>query len=604
MDTPSAFSAHQKEYLDGFLRGLLAPAPGAPKPPAPAPEAVPADLGPGKRAQLAWLSAGKRLSKEEKIKFDSDPLDCWPRIAELSAQDALPEGDDLFRFKFHGLWNVSPAQASMMTRLRVPGGVLKSYQAETIAKAATEFGGGYVDITTRSNLQIREIAGRHMAPILTALHEAGIVPRGSGADNIRNVTGNPTCGIDPTEFIDVLPLCRELHHRILHDRSLYGLPRKFNVSFDGGNAISTLEDTNDIGLKAVRVDAGQGEDEGVYFRLALGGITGHGDLARDTGLLLKPAECLPVIVAMLQVYIEHGDRGNRKKSRLKYVLDAFGFEKFLAETQKKLGFPLRRFPLAKCRMAPMVDKSAHLGVHPQKQAGLFYIGVDVPVGRLDANQLTGLARIASRYGSGTLRLTVWQNLLLSDIAADRLDEALEDLQALGLSHAPDPIQAGLVACTGSEGCKFGQAPTKSTALAVSAYLRGKLPLDSAVNIHFTGCPHSCAQHFIGDIGLIATTVEKEGYRGGGFHVFVGGGYGQEGRMAVPVTRSVPIPEVPAEMERILSVYLSSRLPGEGFTPFTARHTDDELKALFTAPGAEPGVTVAQSMDVAAGKTPV
>lgn len=615
METPGAFSAQQKEYLEGFLRGLQAPGPTAPAPAAPPLEPTPAVLPPGKRAQLAWLAAGKRLSKEEKIKFDADPLDCWPRIAELSAKDELPEGDDLFRFKTHGLWNVSPAsgpggpgvagsQASMMSRLRVPGGVLKAYQAEAIAKAAIDFGGGYVDITTRANLQIREIAGRHMALLLTALHEAGIAPRGSGADNIRNVTGNPTCGIDPAEFIDVLPLCRELHHHILHDRTLYGLPRKFNVAFDGGNAISALEDTNDIGLKAVRVEAGHGVEEGVYFRLALGGISGHGDLARDTGLLLKPAECLPVIDAMLRVYIQHGDRGNRKKARLKYVLDAFGFAGFLEETQKRLAFPLRRLAIELCRFAPLVDKSAHLGVHPQKQAGLLYIGVDVPVGRLHAKQLVGLARIASRYGSGTLRLTVWQNLLLSDIAADRLDEALEDLQALGLSSVPDPIQAGLVACTGSEGCKFGQAPTKSTALAIAAHLKGRLALDSVVNIHLTGCPHSCAQHFIGDIGLIATTVEKDGYKGGGFHVFVGGGYGQEGRMAVSVTRSVPVPGIPMEMERILSLYLAHRLPGEGFTAFTARHADAELKALFAAPASGSEAGVFQSMGVAAGKEPV
>ncbi len=604
MQPLGVFSAEQKEYLDGFLRGLRAPAPQASSPAASAaPESAAADVPPGKRAQLAWLAAGKRLSKEEKIKFDADPLDCWERIAELSAQDKLPEGEDVFRFKTHGLWNVSPAQASMMSRLRIPGGVLKAWQAEAIAQAATDFGGGYVDVTTRANLQVREIPGRHMAPFLMAMHEAGIVPRGSGADNIRNVTGNPTCGIDPGELIDVLPLCRELHHAILHDRSMYGLPRKFNVAFDGGNSISSLEDTNDIGFKAVKVEGVEGIADGVYFRMALGGITGHGDLARDTGILLEPGQCLPVVKAIIRLYVELGDRGNRKKARLKYVLDGMGIPAFVAKVRERLPFPVRDLPLEKCIVPAILDKAAHLGVHAQKQAGLSYVGVDVPVGRLQSRQLAGLARIAARHGSGILRLTVWQNLLLSDIPAERLDAALEEIAALGLSHAPDPIQAGLVACTGAEGCKFGQAATKSTALAVAAHLKGRVALDAPVNIHLTGCPHSCAQHFIGDIGLIATTVETDDYKGGAFHVLVGGGYGQEGRMAVPVTRSVPVPKVPAEVGRLLSVYLSARLPGETFTAFTARHSDADLQSLFTAPEA-PMEKTAENEPVAAGRVPV
>ncbi|MDQ3000725.1 MAG: NirA family protein [Fibrobacterota bacterium] len=578
------FSAQQKEYLDGFLRALSGQLKAAPSPASSSGSAESEiDQPPGKRAQTAWIASGKRLSKEEKIKFDADPLDAWPRIAELAAQGKLPEGEDIFRFKTHGLWNVTPAQESMMCRLRLPGGILRAYQADAVAASAEAYGGGFVDITTRANLQIREIPGKHMASLLTDLHEAGVVPRGSGADNIRNVTGNPTCGIDAQEFYDVLPLCRQLHHAIMHDRTMYGLPRKFNVAFDGGSAISSLEDTNDIGFKAVKVEAGQGIEEGVYFRVALGGITGHGDLARDTGLLLKPEECIPVVEAMIRVYVMNGDRGNRKRARLKYVLDSWGFEKFLAETGKLLSFPLRHLPEAACHFAPAVDKAGHLGIHPQRQAGLCYMGVDVPVGRLTSAQLRGLAALSSAFGSGIIRLTVWQNLLISDIPEDKLREALSALGHLGLTHEPDPIQAGLVACTGSEGCKFGMAPTKSTALAISAHLRGKVSLDAPVNIHLTGCTHSCAQHFIGDIGLIAASVETPSYKGPGFHFFIGGGYGRKGRMAVPGRRSVPVPEVPAEVERVLSLYLEKRLPGESFPDFTAKRQNQDLQTLFAWP---------------------
>ncbi len=573
------FSTEQKEYLDGFFRAQNRKIEVEPSTPASNQENV-LHLALGKRAQQAWIAAGKRLSKEEKIKFDANPLDAWPRIAELSAQNALPEGEDLYRLKTHGLWNVSPAQTAMMCRLRIPGGVLNAHQAQAIAKAASAYGGGYVDITTRANFQIREIPAKHMLSLLTDLHECGITPRGSGADNIRNVTGNATCGIDKNEFYNVLPLCRQLHHLILHDRDLFGLPRKFNVAFDGGNTVSSLEDTNDIGLKAVKILDRPGLKSGIYFRVALGGITGHGDLARDTGLLLKPEECLPVITAMIKVYIASGDRGNRKRARLKYVLDSWGFEKFLSETQKLLTFELRRLPESDCLSAPPINKVAHLGIHHQRQTGLNYIGVDVPVGRLTVQQLRGLANLSKHYGSGTLRLTVWQNLILSDIPDADLSHAIQDLHALGLNHEANPISAGIVACTGAEGCKFGMAPTKSTALAITDWLKDRITLEHPVNIHLTGCTHSCAQHFIGDIGLLATGVDTENYKGPGFHFFVGGGYGRTGRMAVAAVRFVPVPQVPMEIERILNIYLELRMPQESFSDFTGRQDSQALQALF------------------------
>jgi ferredoxin-nitrite reductase len=588
---PGEFSSAQKEYLEGYLRaatGTVQASTSASSAPIPYSEKEAL----GYQAQQAWLDAGKRLSKEEQIKFDGNPLEAWNRIVELSAQQSLPRDADLFRFKFHGLFNVSPAQESLMCRMRIPGGVVTPAQLETVAECAEELGGGYADITTRANLQIREIAPGHMADLLTRLHDTGIVPRGSGADNIRNVTGNPTAGIDPDELVDVLPLCRAMHHFILNNREMYGLPRKFNIAFDGGGSISALEDTNDIGFRAVRVEAAHAASdvpEGVYFRVALGGITGHKDFARDTGVLVPPEECVAVAAAMVKVFIAHGDRGNRGRARLKYVLDRLGFEAFLAETEKLLPAPLRRFPLDDCRFAPASDRLAHLGVRPQKQAGLCWIGVRVPAGRLSADQLNGVAAIARQYAarpsSASVRLTVWQNLLVTNVPAPLADACAEALRALGLETDPDPVAAGIVACTGAEGCKFGQAPTKKTALAIEAHLRraraeGRLALDRPVNIHVTGCPHSCAQHFIGDLGLLATTTEVDGEVRGAFHVFVGGGFQDQKRIAVPVLREVLAEEAPLAVESLLRLYEDRRVGSESFTDFTRRHADAELEALF------------------------
>ena len=249
-------------------------------------------------------------------------------------------------------------------------------------------------VTTRANLQIREIEPKNAADVVEAIQDLGLCTRGSGADNIRNVTGTPTAGIDPQELLDTRPYAREWHHHILNDRSLYGLPRKFNVAFDGGGTIAALEDTNDIGFQAVEVMEGFGVAPGIWFRLALGGITGHRDFARDTGVFVAAAtRRRRVADAIVRVFIDHGDRTDRNKARLKYVLDAWGFDKFLAAVEEKLGRQL-----AACRgrrmsqPRPAFDRLAHIGVHPQKQAGLNWIGVVLPVGKLTATQMRGIAR--------------------------------------------------------------------------------------------------------------------------------------------------------------------------------------------------------------------
>src|SRR5208282_5536137 len=204
--------------------------------------------------------------------------------------------------------------------------------------------GGYAHVTTRANLQIREIEAKNAVNMIEAVQDLGLCSRGSGADNIRNVTGGPTAGIDRQELIDTRPYTRDWHFHILNDRSLYGIPRKFNVGFDGGGRIAVLEDTNDIGFQAVEVKDGFGVEPGIWFRLMLGGITGHKDFARDTGIVVKPTEATTAADAVVRVFIDNGDRTNRAKARLKYVLDAWGFEKFLAAMEDKLGRKLARAP--------------------------------------------------------------------------------------------------------------------------------------------------------------------------------------------------------------------------------------------------------------------
>ncbi len=532
-------------------------------------------------AQNRFLAEGKQLAPEEQAKRRKHPLDMWDELQQHAEGGRFPKGTDVFCFKFHGLFYVAPAQDAFMCRLRFPGGVLNSYQLRQVAAIAEQFAGGYADVTTRANLQLREIRPEHTVAVLTALQESGIVNRGAGADNIRNITGAPTAGIDPQELIDTRPLTRQLHHYILNHRELYGLPRKFNIAFDGGGTISALEDTNDIGFAAVRVAEGKAVPAGVYFRVQLGGITGHQQFAQDTGLLLKPEECVPVAAAIVRVFIEHGDRTDRKKARLKYVLDRWGVEKYLEEVRKHLSFEPLRFPLAECEPRLPVRKHGHVGFHPQRQAGLFYVGVVLPVGRLRVDQLRGLANIADQYGSGMIRLTVWQNLLLSDIPEEHIPAVQAELEALGLQWSATHVRGALVACTGNTGCRFSATDTKRHAREIADYLEARIEIDQPLNLHLTGCPHSCAQHYIGDIGLLGTKVESGDDMVEGYHVYVGGGYGEQQELGREIYRNVTAEEAPMVAEKMLAAYLQHRLsPAESFSDFTQRYSTEQLTALF------------------------
>src|SRR6185437_1747830 len=281
---------------------------------------------------------------------------------------------------------VAPNQNSYMCRLRIPNGIVKAAQFTGLADLAERYGGGYAHVTTRANIQIREIGAANAVAMLEAIQDLGLCSRGSGADNIRNVTGTPTAGIDPQELIDTRPYAREWHFHILNDRSLYGLPRKFNVAFDGAGCIPVLEDTNDIGFQAVEVNDGFGLVAGVWFKLCLGGITGHRDFARDTGVLVRPEDACKVADAVVRLFVEHGNRTDRTKARLKYVLDALGIEQFLGLLEEKLRRKFDRAVPGAVAPRPAFDRTAHIGVHAQKQAGLHWIGIALPVGRMSVAQ--------------------------------------------------------------------------------------------------------------------------------------------------------------------------------------------------------------------------
>lgn len=609
------FSAEQKEYLTGFMAGVaqrgLFPYVGTTG------EGLitgdPAQGGSNEAAQETLYGHPlEEVTKQELWKHEENPLDSWDRLLDHAEQNKAPNEEDTFRFRYFGLFYVAPAQDSFMLRCRIPAGELTAAQFRGLADIAADLGNGKAAVTTRSNIQIREIAPKDIIHVLTRLQSLGLTAKGSGVDNVRNITASPTAGFDRQELIDTRPFAHALHHYILNHRDLYGLPRKFNVAFEGGGAVDTVADTNDIGFMAVRIrpptsnkesngsvtgtrdEGGQGVpgtslqdgspvafQPGVYFRVELCGITGHKQMASDCGILIKPGEAVAVAAAMLRVFVENGDRTDRKKARLKYLVDRWGVEKFLEETQKKLAFPLAKVPLDQCEPRPAPIKHGHIGTYRQKQRGKNYIGAVIPVGVMTARQMRRIATLAEHYGSGTIRLTPWQNLLLPDIPDGFVETVKRQLVSMGFHHEANHMLGGLVACTGNTGCKWAATDTKGQAVRLGEHLNKRLQLDHPINIHLTGCPNSCAQHYIGDIGLQGVKVNVAGESVEGYQVVFGGGHGADAGIGRQVFTGIPFAELPQLLEKVLGVYQAKRTGNETFAEFTRRHDLKQLQELFS-----------------------
>jgi ferredoxin-nitrite reductase len=587
--TTADFSDEQKRYLEGFMSGLQVGrvgrlAGGA----APAGKVDPEPMGPdaaGFKAQDKVIASGKKLADQEKFKREEHPFDAYSRLKQQAVTNAPPTPADNFRWRYYGLFYVAPAQDSYMCRLRIPNGILKHWQFAGMADLAERLCGPFCHVTTRANLQVREIPPKHTVALIEGIQDLGLCSRGSGADNIRNVTGTPTAGIDPQELIDTREYARQWHYHILNDRSLTGLPRKFNVAFDGAGRIAVLEDTNDIAFAAVEVKDGFGVDPGIWFRLGIGGITGHKDFAKETGIIVKPADATKVADAIVRVFIDLGDRTNRLKARLKYVIDGMGMEKFLVLVEAKLGHALTRVPPEALGLRPAFDRMAHIGIHAQKQPGLNWIGVVLPVGKLTCDQMRGLARVARDLGDGDIRLTVWQNLLISGVRDENVALATAAIETLGLAVKASHLRAGLIACTGNAGCKFAASDTKRHAAEIGDWCETRVPIETPLNIHLTGCHHSCAQHYISDIGLLAAKVpaESDDDTVEGYHLYAGGGFGPDADIGREVYRDVKAEDAPKTVEKLLKAYLAHRVSAEEtFLTFSRRHDGEALRKLAEA----------------------
>lgn len=522
------------------------------------------------------------LAKEEVAKHNMHPLDMWHMVEKWEAEGHQASGLDNFLLRHLGFFDVRPAQEGYMMRMRCPGNIIRGDQMRLMGEIAETHAGGYAHVTTRGSLQLREIPPGHIIPIVEKMQNVGLTSQGTGADSARNLTISPLAGFDPLELIDMRQHASRLSMRILRTRELQGLPRKFNISFDGAGYISCVSDTNDICFQAVEVaENDRGIEPGIWLRISLGGITGHRDFARHTGLACRPHEAVDMAEAMLRVFVEHGNRTNRGKARLKYLLDSKGIDWFCRTTQEKLdaqgrgvafstlpdGVEVPRLPL---------NRQGHIGVHKQKD-GLNYVGVALELGRLSAQQMRELGRIAMTYGSNDLRLTVWQNPLILGVPDAAVEKVTEELKAIGLGVDASSFAAGAVACTGKWACKLGLAYTKADAQSIVHHLQSKYRLDTPINIHLTGCPNSCAQHYIGDIGLVGTTAPGGGE---GYNIVLGGGSDSDQGLARPLCGPVPSDAIIDILDHVIGQYMTERAAGQTFLDYTRSFSDDALQDLM------------------------
>ncbi|TAF07176.1 MAG: precorrin-3B synthase [Nostocales cyanobacterium] len=499
-----------------------------------------------------------------------------------------------------GLFYTTPAQDGILSRLRIPGGILSSQQFHAIANIADNYGGGYVDVTNRANLQIREIKQKINIEVLKSLQNLGLAATNPAVDHIRNIMISPTAGIDKQELIDTRPFVKAWDEYMITNPHLGQLSAKFSVCFDGSGQLSVIHCPNDITFIPILVDEGGREEPKflptgkwghnlVYFILYLCGSE-PGKPAKNTGIVLHPGECIPVLAALAEVYLQHTDPHSRRKPRLREVIHNLGWENYLQQVQEYLTLHKRH----KCTELQHLNinhhrinanahhknkKIYHLDIHQQKQLGLFYIGVVLPLGRLQSGQIRGLADLAAKYGHGNLRLTPWQNLLITDIPQQHIAEVQTEITHLGLGYSAINIKSGLVSCSGKQGCAAAATDTKSHALKLGEYLETQITFDFPINIHFTGCIKSCAQHHQGDITLLGVNIEAGNATVERYQVYLADDTLQLfGRQ---IYENVTFAELPQIMERMLKMYQIKRVSSqESFREFANRYDISELKQLF------------------------
>lgn len=471
-----------------------------------------------------------------------------------------------------------------MVRIRIPNGLLTSRQLRTIAEVAGRYARGVADITVRQNIQLHWVTIEDLPDLLDRLWRAGLTTKGSCGDDSRNITGCPLASVDADEIFDASPIALVLNQQLVGDSEFYNLPRKLKITVTGCRAWCSYPEINDVGLTGVVCKRATGIEHGFSLRVG-GGLSTEPHLAVKLNAFVPWEQAVPVVLAVAAIFRDSDVlRQNRKQARLKHLFLRHGWNQdtFLAEINRRLGRPLDSSAEEE---APQDVYRDHVGIHPQKQDGLEYVGAAVLRGRVSAEQLRAVAELTGRFADGQVRTTNMQNLLIVNVPWQKSATLARELESVGLRTDGSPFFRGTIACTGTEFCKLAVTETKSFARWVVQELEDRIPaFDQHLKMNITGCPNSCGQHWIADLGLEGKKIKVDGRLQDAYYFCVGGAVGREATIARPVGFRCLASEVPGAIERLLSRYLERRGCGENLRRFFARHSTDEIRSFLA--GAE------------------
>ena len=537
---------------------------------------------------MRFLNEGQTLNKVEKIKLQRHPLEVKQAIIDiysrdLSAMDDVP--GEMERLKWVGIYPQKQGGDAFMMRVKVPGGVLTPEQTKVIGGIAVDFANGlipnphfgnnFLDLTTRQDVQMHWLKMGDIPEIWRRLEEAGITTVQACGDSARNVLCCPVSGLDHEEVIDAYPIAQAINDYFTGNREYANLPRKFKMSVTGCLEDCAQAEINDIGLLPAKL-----EDGTIGFNLRVGGGLSDGPrMASDIDVFVRPGEAVEITRGIAQVFGELGDRENRWTARMRYLVQKIGPEAFRAELQKRVSVDLT--PAGEDLTKHY--RGDHVGVHAQKD-GLYYVGLNVPVGRMSGEQFVEAGRLAEQYGS-EVRLATDQNLVITGVAEDRIDDLLAEPLLERFSSNPGAFERGVVACTGSEFCRFGIVETKIRAVEWAREMDERVGDvgQEAVRMHFSGCSASCAQPQIGDVGFRGETAKTQTSIVEGVDIGLGGSLGRDAAFIDWVEGAKPTDEVPDALVSVFERFKEEGREGERFHEWARRKKNKELREALRKP---------------------
>jgi ferredoxin-nitrite reductase len=522
----------------------------------------------------------------ERLKLEKSPLGMLDELPQLIAAGYadIPE-EDIVRLKWWGLYHDKPKVGTFMLRIKLPAGRVTPAQLRTIGELSNTFGRGEGELTTRQTIQLHYLQLQSLPQVFDRLAEADLTTVAACGDAVRNVTGCPVGGIAHDELFDATPIVEEVTRFFYGNPDYSNLPRKHKISISTCAHRCNAPEINCIAL----IGAVHEGEEG-FGILVGGGLSSVPRLGRELGVFVTKEQALPVLRALLDAWQEDlRYRISRVKARIKFMVDDYGPEGMRAEVERRLGYALPDFTLPPYPRS----ESAHLGIEPAKQAGYSTIGIPVHVGLITGDKLIGLAAVAERLG-GDIRVTRQQNLVLTGVPNSEIAATKEAVGGAGFDLEVNRLRAGSIACTGEPHCNFSVTETKTRLDSLIQRLEERFGDEvGQLRLHLDGCPHACAQHWVGDLGFQGTSVRDEnGKRRQAYEIYVRGALGADAAIGRPLFRRVPTDELDATVEGLVAGYLARRRAGESFPAFATRSGDDELSALagraaYVRRGSEP-----------------